>query len=272
MTEPGGEAAWRNTRIVSWNVLADAYVKPAYFPHTPSKLLQPGQRVGGLVTRIDALAPDVLCLQEVEPPLFSVLMARLGMAGHFAQKINRPDGCATFVRTPLEISEVREVRFTDGSGSLALLVTVSGPGIPAAFVVANTHLKWDAPNTPLDRQRGRAQVLELVAALDRPGADTPIRVVCGDFNANPESPVCTALRTAGLVEPFADRDAAWTSNANGVAKRIDFVFHSPRWRANPVNPPVIDGATPLPSEAEPSDHLPVVVDFAAEPRAVTVAK
>jgi endonuclease/exonuclease/phosphatase family metal-dependent hydrolase len=242
-------------------VLADAYVRPAYFPHTPPRLLQPGQRIEGLVARMEALAPDVLCLQEVEPALFRVLTARLGMAGCFAQKANKPDGCAVFVRAPLEIGEVREVRFTDGSGSLALLVNVFDPGSHATLVVANTHLKWDPPGTPLDRQQGLQQISQVLAALGGPSADARIRVVCGDFNAGPESPVCALLRDAGLVEPFADRDAAWTSNANGVAKRIDFVFHSPLWRANPVEPPAIDNGTPLPSETEPSDHLPVVVDF-----------
>lgn len=256
---PSG-AAFRDIRVVSWNVLADAYVRPAYFPHTPPRLLQPGQRIEGIAARIEALAPDVLCLQEVEPALFGVLMARLGMAGHFAQKASKPDGCAVFVRAPLEIGEVREVRFTDGSGSLGLVVHVSDPGSQAALVVANTHLKWDPPGTPLERQLGPRQIREILAALGEPG-DTQVHVVCGDFNAGPESPVCALLRNAGLVEPFADRDAAWTSNANGVAKRIDFVFHSPFWRANPLDPPEIDGGTPLPSEVEPSDHLPVVVDF-----------
>jgi mRNA deadenylase 3'-5' endonuclease subunit Ccr4 len=262
MTATSG-TAFRGIRFVSWNVLADAYVRPAYFPHTPPGLLRRGQRTEGMIARVGELAPDVLCLQEVEPALFRVLMARLEMAGQFAQKANKPDGCAVFVRAPLEIVAVREVRFTDGSGALALLLDVSDPGSHTTLVIANTHLKWDPPGTPLDRQQGLRQISELLAALGGPpsAAAAQLRIVCGDFNAGPESPVCALLREAGLVEPFADRDAAWTSNANGVAKRIDFVFHSPSWRATPIEPPEIDGETPLPSEAEPSDHLPVVINF-----------
>jgi mRNA deadenylase 3'-5' endonuclease subunit Ccr4 len=85
--------------IVSWNVLANAYVRPQYFPHTPRSVLDWSQRQPALA--------DLICLQEVEPGLHERLLTRLGpigYAGHFFRKGRaKPDGCSTFFRrdTPL---------------------------------------------------------------------------------------------------------------------------------------------------------------------------
>ena len=118
-------------RVVTWNVLADAYIHRDWYPRTTDAELEPSGRRARLLDAVDALGADVLCLQEVEPPLFAALERRLssgGLGGHFAQKgRGRPDGCATFVRRGLEARAPEVLRYADAlgteghSGHLALL-------------------------------------------------------------------------------------------------------------------------------------------------------
>ena len=48
-----------------------------------------------------------------------------------------------------------------------------------------------------------------------------------------------------------------TANSECRAKRIDYIFHTPAFDSEPTPLPEIDNETPLPSETEPSDHLPI---------------
>ena len=52
-------------RLSTYNVLADAYVRPSFYPATPSQVLVPGQRLPSLLERLHHLDSEVLCLQEV---------------------------------------------------------------------------------------------------------------------------------------------------------------------------------------------------------------
>lgn len=69
-------------RIASYNILADAYVKPEWFPHTPADLLRPRSRHAPLVRRIVGLDADIICLQEVEPDSFAALQEGLEPHGY----------------------------------------------------------------------------------------------------------------------------------------------------------------------------------------------
>jgi endonuclease/exonuclease/phosphatase family metal-dependent hydrolase len=80
--------------------------------------------------------------------------------------------------------------------------------------------------------------------------------VCGDFNAQPGDPLVRAFAEAGLLDAYEGRHQP-TCNANGKAKAIDFLFHSRALRAQPDRLPELDDRTPMPSETEPSDHLPI---------------
>lgn len=233
-------------RVISWNVLADAYVRREYFPRTPDALLEPSARRAAVAERAAALDPDVLCLQEVEAPLFEALQRRLTEhVGCWARKGRaKPDGCAVFVRAALGPVTDERLEFEDGTGHVALLVRLPALG------VATTHLRWDAPDRP---PVGPGQ---LAAVLDAISDDLPW-IVCGDLNAEPGSAVLEVARARGLLDVYAARPDAVTCNANGRRKRIDFLLASPALETTPLPVPVIDDHTPLPSEAEPSDHLPI---------------
>lgn len=253
--------------VLSWNVLSDAYVRPGYFPHTEPVLLAPGVRTPRIVARLVALAPDVVCLQEAEPALFEAVLAALaplGFVGRFTQKRGKPDGCATFVRTgALAIESFQEIAYADGapdradSGHVALLAVVAVSG--TRIGIANTHLKWDDPGTLDEARWATRQLPELLAAASSTAVPW---ILCGDFNVTPDSPVHALITAAGYVDAYATLPGALTSNANEDARRIDYLFHAPELRLEPVPIPPIGDETPLPSESEPSDHLAIAARVA----------
>jgi mRNA deadenylase 3'-5' endonuclease subunit Ccr4 len=253
--------------VATWNILATAYIRREYYPQTSRELLDPACRVPALALRAAQLDVDVLCLQEVERDAFAAIAEGLtaaGYEGRYARKgHNRPDGCATFVRTgSFALRAERRIVYADGngggdSGHVGQLLTLENDGRHIA--VLNTHLKWDPPDTPRAEQWGYRQIQLALAALEQTGVDA--RIVCGDFNVTPESDVVSALLEAGM--DYAHRACAGiaTCNANRKARLIDYLFHSVALRATPVLPPPIDDDTVLPAANEPSDHLPLIAGF-----------
>ncbi|EPS71783.1 hypothetical protein M569_02976, partial [Genlisea aurea] len=50
-------------RLISYNILAQAYVQSAYFPHSPSSVLRWKYRSNAILTVLKGLEADFLCLQ-----------------------------------------------------------------------------------------------------------------------------------------------------------------------------------------------------------------
>jgi mRNA deadenylase 3'-5' endonuclease subunit Ccr4 len=256
--------------LATYNVLAQAYITPARYPRTPVAVLASAWRRPALVRYVVALGVDVLCLQEVEDETFAAVqqaLGPLGYTGHFARKgAGKPDGCATFIRRrTLTWCAARAFMYDDGagteptSGHLALVVLCTYKGRPLGLV--NTHLQWDPPDTPADRQRGYWQIRQLLQERDQIAPACEAWLICGDFNVTPESHIVSVLRAAGF--DYTHRTLADTStcNANARAKMIDYVFYPETVRAQAVPVPVIDDQTPLPSYEHPSDHLALMAHF-----------
>jgi len=245
--------------FVTWNVLAPSYVRASYYPRSDGRHLDPKWRAQAVVARARTLDCDLMCFQEVEAPTFDALrmaLAEMEYVGLHAQKQDKPDGCAVFFRVGLfQLVESRRIVFRDGSGHVAQLATFDHDG--RRIVVVNTHLKWDPPDTPAALKFGFRQASEIVVALQSTRAQHAAQIVCGDLNVTSESDVVATLRSADFEPAHA---GVFSCNSNGVAKLIDYVF-SRGLRAEPIAPPVIDDETPLPSEEEPSDHLPLAVRF-----------
>jgi endonuclease/exonuclease/phosphatase family metal-dependent hydrolase len=104
---------------------------------------------------------------------------------------------------------------------------------------------------------GVGQAEALLDAIDRfrPACDG--WVVCGDLNARPDSKLVKRILARGLRDGYAGLGEAFTCNANGEAKRIDFLFHTASLSAVPLPLRTIDDVTVLPSAEEPSDHLAI---------------
>jgi mRNA deadenylase 3'-5' endonuclease subunit Ccr4 len=239
----------------TYNVLADGYLRPRYYPHTPPALLEPAPRRARIVDHVVGLDADVYCLQEVEPATFDALSAALeprGYTGRYARKgAGRPDGCATFYRG-LREHAARIVAYDDGdppTGHVALILELEHEG--RRIAVVNTHLQWEPHDTPPAERRAGRQVRQLLEACP-----TGACLVCGDFNATPDSAIAAEMRAAGFADPHAGLPGLFSCNANERAKRVDYLFASPALRAEPVGRfAAIADDTPLPGDDEPSDHV-----------------
>jgi mRNA deadenylase 3'-5' endonuclease subunit Ccr4 len=256
--------------VVSYNVLADSYINPGWYPGVAPTLLAQGARTAAVVRRIAELGGDVLCLQEVEADVAAAIddrLGALGYVGHFAPKGGgKPDGCATFVRSrAAAVRAVRTLAYGDGrgrrpdSGHIAFVLLVEWEGRPLA--VANTHLKWDPPGTPSAGRRGLRQLTQLLEERETLAPGCGAWIICGDFNAGPDSDILHALGEAGFASAYRGREYLGTCVANGKAKMIDFLCHSGVLTAQPMDLPRIDDWTALPSLQEPSDHLPIAAQF-----------
>jgi mRNA deadenylase 3'-5' endonuclease subunit Ccr4 len=248
--------------VVSYNVLATAYIHPAWYRRTPAMVLQPAWRVPALAQRVANLAAGVICLQEVELETLGALRTRLAALGYAAEYARRkgaqPDGCATFYRKEIfACGGARTIAYDDGDGDIALIVALEIGD--RSIAVANTHLAWEPPETPSEGRRGPRKIRRLLA--EREADARAAWVICGDLNATPESEVVAALQRAGFQYAHSGFIGAYTCNTNGEAKTIDYLFHSPNLWAEPEPVPRLTDAAALPSPAEPSDHLPVVSRF-----------
>jgi mRNA deadenylase 3'-5' endonuclease subunit Ccr4 len=250
--------------IATYNVLAAAHVKPEFFPRVDPALFAPAERYPRIAERVLGLNADVVCLQEADRDLYELLVRRLGSQGyrgHWAQKgEGKPDGCATFVRAPWLLTGTYVLQFADGGGShgrsghVALIAAIARDG--RRLVVANTHLKWYAPEKPEERRLSLAQAKELAALLKV--NDSP-RVLCGDLNAELGGPILETFASVGFADAHPSSDA--TNNAGGVARKIDFLLHTAELVAVPRQTAHVADDTVLPSDAEPSDHVPLVATF-----------
>jgi mRNA deadenylase 3'-5' endonuclease subunit Ccr4 len=267
VSDPHGARGSPAFVVATYNVLANAYIRRDWYPRTPPRLLLPEERVPAVARRLRALGADLLCLQEVERSTFATYAAHLALAGyngrHAQRPDGRPDGCVIFLRGPMSAWRSHVVIDLDDDGAprrtrrIAQMACVDVGGRRLGIV--NAHLEWDAPDTPADLQIAPRQVARLLAAR-APVDDCAGWIVCGDFNATPESPAVHAIRSAGLTASHGDRPPP-TCNANRHARAIDYLFHDAALVASPRAMRPLAADAPLPGPDEPSDHLPVVAAF-----------
>lgn len=242
-------------RLATWNVLADAYLRPEWYREVPAALLQPDARLARICARASALDADLLCLQEVDARAAAALSASLGALGYrgrWRQKANgRPDGCAIFWRGR-EARDEAELVYPDDSGHVALSIGFDD------LRVITTHLKWDPPTSPVEQRWGMRQVESLLGWLE--GESRPV-IICGDFNVRADDALMKRLANAGLRDVFGGADRPHTCVANGRSQKIDHVVSS-LGTARPASPHVdLFGRTVLPDVDEPSDHSPLLVEW-----------
>jgi endonuclease/exonuclease/phosphatase family metal-dependent hydrolase len=126
------------------------------------------------------------------------------------------------------------------------------------LVVANTHLRWSAPEAAPDRQYGFRQIRELLGRRASLAPRGSAWIICGDFNVTRPSAVVGALDAAGFSSSHASCAQGATCNPNGRAKWIDFIFHDEALESDPLPVPEVIDDTPLPGPGQPSDHVAVV--------------
>lgn len=256
-------------QCVSYNILANAYARPDRYPQVDPDALKWEIRRVALERKMAGFDADILCLQEVEEEAYSFLATRLraeGYLGVYAKKAqNRPDGCAVFFRQKcLHFDSSHTLHYHDGdgtcdSGHLALILSFQCDG--GILHIADTHLKWDRDDTPQERHLGCRQIKELLQySAERRKSEQAAWIVCGDFNAPSESPLVQELCEKGFRDAYSGHEQM-TCNPHHKAKRIDYLFHTANLSARPCPIRPIEDFTPLPSAAEPSDHLAIMATF-----------
>lgn len=239
---------------MSWNVLADAYIQPRFYPRVDPALLLPAARMQAIIDYLDTSNADVACLQEIEPALVAALEHAGEWRVHFMQKRGKPDGLAVLARRGVVVERIRGIVFEDGapgranSGYIALIASLRLD--EGRCRVATAHVKWDPPETPAVERWAVREVHELLEAI----GEVDDCIACGDFNFEPDDVPYAAMIAAGFRDPCTH---APTSNANGRAKRIDHLLCGSAVRATAMEILPIDNVTPLPSSTLPSDHIPI---------------
>lgn len=247
-------------RVATYNILAEVYAKPAYYPNHQKEEFLWESRFEKLLARIDGLQADLLNLQEVEPHIFDKIHAHLapqGYVGIYAKKGHlRPEGCACFFKKELGTFLSAQTLFYQDklpgdkdpfSGHIALIAKFEIEGRTVAFL--NTHIRRD--------DHGFNEVVQLVSEYV---TDSSVDewFVMGDFNHPPSSQIYELMQ-ALFEDPF-EPVAFPTVSFDGIA-RIDYIFHQGEWPvvANSQQT-VITVPNSLPNQEEPSDHLPITVE------------
>lgn len=242
--EPYGPVVETTMRVVTWNVWG--------------RFGEWEERQAGITEVLVEAAPDVVCLVEAwstdDATQPAALAARLGLDHHVCAGTWHEQGWVSGVglvsRWPVSGYEYRPLRAEDGrEAGGALFVAIDGEHGPIqVFVVMLDY--------PLDGSATRqAQVRQLAAFIGETTRRRHPTVVCGDFNAPPDSDelrVLTGRATTaapGLVfydawEMAGDGTPGYTwSNRNPLAavamypdRRFDYILSA--WpRAHAVGHP-----------------------------------
>ncbi|KAL3694475.1 hypothetical protein R1sor_008126 [Riccia sorocarpa] len=88
-------------RLVSYNILAQAYVKSVNFPHSPRSCLRWKNRSEAVISRLLNLDADLLCLQELDEyhTFYRDKLDKAGYGSVYVQRGNgKKDGCGIFFK------------------------------------------------------------------------------------------------------------------------------------------------------------------------------
>lgn len=104
-------------RLVTYNILAQSYVKSILFPHSPSPCLKWKARSQAVLARLLSFEADILCLQELDE-FESFYKGQLDRQGYSSIYVQRPgkkkDGCGIFYRRGrVSLIEDETVHFND---------------------------------------------------------------------------------------------------------------------------------------------------------------
>jgi endonuclease/exonuclease/phosphatase family metal-dependent hydrolase len=273
MSDEGPYGALRDgrLRVLTWNL---------WWRFGPWERRRPA-----IAATLDALRPDVACLQEVwgEPggtSLAAELAGELGYSHAYAARL-RLDGVemgnAVLSRWPITTSEETPLPAPPVAEEQRLVLRADVDGPRGPFQVFSTHLNWRFDHSAIRQDQVRT-IAEAVAAA-RPRTFPP--VVGGDFNAEPDSDEIRMMtgRAAVPVENLVFHDAwdaagdggpgfTW-SNTNPYAavnlepdRRIDYVLVG--WPkeggAGSVTRCEVVGTEPV-DGVVPSDHYGVLAEL-----------
>jgi len=274
---PYGTLIDTRLRVLTWNL---------WWRFGPWEARRPA--ITATLARLDA---DVICLQEVwddgEVGFAEELAVGLGFHHVYGARLDLDGvrfGNAVLSRWPIVSSDVLALPADKELEELRTCVRADIDGPRGPLQVFSTHLNWrfDQSST---RQDQVSSISRFIAAAKPDGGRTFPPVLCGDFNADPDSDEIRMLTgkattpepklvfhdawdVAGQASDSSATGATW-SNANPYAKldlepdrRIDYVFVG--WPkaggAGHVTRCSVEGLEPV-DDVVPSDHLAVLAEL-----------
>jgi endonuclease/exonuclease/phosphatase family metal-dependent hydrolase len=250
-------------RLATWNVLADAYLDPLRYARTASYLRSPGARTGLLrdkvLEMIERLRLDVVCLQEVDPTMFSAMLKALrpdGWEPLWSPKTHDvEEGCLTLVSGEWSLAAWEPRPYVRTPGNLAQKMVLSRG--TSEIVVYNTHFRW----APDHGATCLAQAAEL-ATWTR--SDHGVTLVVGDLNAPPKTPAITRLAEAGFCDAHSDPRLRTAVFDHSGPLRLDYILvrnaaAAPLAATNVT----VNDTDPFPSPYMASDHIPLAARIEA---------
>jgi endonuclease/exonuclease/phosphatase family metal-dependent hydrolase len=257
IAEPYGPLIESTLRLLTWNVWA------RFGPWE--------RREKAILATLEEHDPDIVGLVEA----WDGQGERLGMPHHVFAGQGEDSGVAVLSRWPIERHEHRELAGPEDGTGAVLYAEIAGPRGPVqVFVVA---LTWRLEQSA-ERQAQVRQVAAFVAEVQRRRCPT---IVCGDFNADPDSDEIRLLtgRSAPAAPGLACYDAWETAGTGGPGhtwaranpwaapvlwpdRRIDHVFSVWPRRGGAGHPVRCEVAGTRPVDGVlPSDHYAVLADL-----------
>lgn len=264
-------------RVLTWNL---------WWRFGPWEERRPA--IAATLARLDA---DVICLQEVwddDAVCFAAELAEsLGLHHVYGSRLDLDEvrfGNAILSRWPITSHEVLPLPAPGDADERRTCVRADIDGPRGALQVYSTHLNWRFDQSHVRQDQVRA-IAAFVARSRAEGTHTTPPILCGDFNAAPDSDEVRMLTGRATVpEPRLVFHDAWEvagrpsgssptgmtwSNDNPYARldlepdrRIDYVFAG--WPkaggAGHVTDCTVEGLEPV-DGVVPSDHLAVLAEL-----------
>uniref|UniRef100_A0A8C1U879 Angel homolog 1 (Drosophila) n=1 Tax=Cyprinus carpio TaxID=7962 RepID=A0A8C1U879_CYPCA len=204
--------------IMSYNILAQDLLEanPQLYTHCPEEVLVWDQRLRTILKELQIWEPDIICLQEAQEDHFLEqiypVLTDMGYTCIYKRRTGtKTDGCAVcyhsdrFTQLSINLLEFRqsdcELLDRDNVGIVLLLQPTAGQNEAfSPICVANTHLLFNP-------RRGDVKLAQLAIVFAE--IDIMIKkcrsegrrcevVLCGDFNAVPNSPLWNFITTGQL--------------------------------------------------------------------------
>lgn len=245
-------------RILSYNILAQCYTKPSYFPWASLDQLDWGFRSKQLLQEILSYTADIICLQELDN--FEFFKENLqNYQGVYKKRANtRKDGCGIFFdSTKFTLVEMETMDFP--KENIVLLVCLESCLSKKRFTVVTSHFYYKSKlirNQQADFCIDKAQKSLLEGK--------PV-VLCGDFNCMPDNDTIEKFQSFGLCSGYQDlmncNQFATFLGGKHSKKWYDYIFHSKTFKATSILSLPKCGETLLPNTQLSSDHLALVSDI-----------
>lgn len=263
-------------KVATWNLLAPQYASPHKYPWCSTEYLDWTHRQSLILSRLENVNADIICLQEVQLDIWPELLEQLESYDTAIQNVS--DGhniaCAILVRkeSPYAIERIE-------SRSRVLLAILRHENNAKKHIyLGSVHLEAGIKDgNDMQRYHQLKSLFKRLrhhCSLDSVQLEEAPIILAGDFNMLRSNLMYTCLLEGNLQHPekakskapisivkFCDSIPLPMTFAKGYA--LDYIFTSDVINVEAPLPPLPCAATCIPqlwpSQEHPSDHLPIGV-------------